>query len=81
VIEGLSETSDSVTSYRINDVIRILTVISVVMLPLTLITGIYGMNLEWLPAADTIYGFFIIMGFMGLVAGSMLFYFRKRGII
>jgi magnesium transporter len=81
VIEGLSETSDSVTSYRINDVIRILTVISVVMLPLTLITGIYGMNLEWLPAADTIYGFFIIMGFMGFVAGSMLFYFRKRGII
>lgn len=81
VIEGLSETSDSVTSYRINDVMRILTVISVLMLPLTLITGIYGMNLEWLPAADSFYGFFVIMAFMALVAGSMLFYFRKRGII
>lgn len=81
VIEGLSATSDSVTSYRINDVIRVLTVISVIMLPLTLVTGIYGMNLEWLPAADTIYGFFIIMGVMGLIAGSMLFYFRKRGFI
>ncbi len=81
VIEGLSETSDSVTSYRINDVIRILTVISVVMLPLTLITGVYGMNLEWLPAADTFYGFFVIIGFMAIVAGGMLYYFRKRGII
>lgn len=81
VIEGLSETSDSVTSYRINDVIRVLTVISVVMLPLTLISGIYGMNLKWLPAADTIYGFFIIIGFMVFIAGGMLLYFRKRGFI
>ncbi len=81
VIEGLSATSDSVTSYRINDVIRVLTVISVIMLPLTLVTGIYGMNLEWLPAADTIYGFFIIMGIMVLIAGSMLLYFRRRGFI
>lgn len=81
VIEGLSETSDSVTSYRINDVMRVLTVISVIMLPLTLISGIYGMNLEWLPAADTFYGFFIIIGFMVLIAGGMLLYFRKRGFI
>ncbi|MCS6842801.1 MAG: magnesium/cobalt transporter CorA [Caldilineales bacterium] len=81
VIEGLSATSDSVTSYRINDVIRVLTVISVIMLPLTVITGVYGMNLEWLPAADTIYGFFIVVGFMVLVAGGMLLYFRLRGFI
>ena len=81
VIEGLSSTSDSVTSYRINDVIRVLTVISVIMLPLTLISGIYGMNLHWLPAADTVYGFFIIIGVMVLVAGGMLLYFRKRGFI
>ena len=81
VIEGLSDTSDSVTSYRINDVMRVLTIISVVMLPLTLISGIYGMNLEWLPAADTFYGFFIIIGFMVLVAGGMLLFFRRRGYL
>jgi magnesium transporter len=81
VIEGLSDTSDSVTSYRINDVIRVLTIISVIMLPLTLISGIYGMNLEWLPAADTFYGFFIIIGFMILVAGGMLLFFRRRGYL
>lgn len=81
VIEGLSATSDSVTSYRINDVIRVLTVISVIMLPLTVITGVYGMNLEWLPAADSFYGFFIIVGFMVVVAGGMLLYFRLRGFI
>jgi magnesium transporter len=81
VIEGLSETSDSVTSYRINDVMRVLTLISVIMLPLTLISGIYGMNLEWLPAADTFYGFFIIIGVMVVIAGGMLLYFRKRGYL
>ena len=81
IIEGLSETSDSVSSYRTNDVIRILTVISVVMLPLTLISGIYGMNLDWLPAADSELGFFFVVAIMLVVAGGMLYFFRKRGFL
>ncbi len=81
VIEGLSDTSNSVTSYRINDVMRILTVISVIMLPLTLITGIYGMNLMWLPGKDSTYGFLAVMAIMLLIAGGMLAYFRRRGFI
>ncbi len=81
IIEGLSETSDSVSSYRTNDVIRILTVISVVMLPLTLISGIYGMNLTWLPAASSELGFFFVVSIMIAVAGGMLYYFRKRGFL
>ena len=81
IIEGLSETSDSVSSYRTNDVIWILTVISVVMLPLTLISGIYGMNLDWLPAADSELGFFFVVAIMLVVAGGMLYFFRKRGFL
>lgn len=81
VIEGLSETSDSVTSYRINDVMRVLTVISVIMMPLTLISGIYGMNLRWLPAAGSEYGFAALIGLMLVIAGSMLLYFRRRGFL
>ncbi|MEZ4770115.1 MAG: hypothetical protein R2844_17000 [Caldilineales bacterium] len=42
-------------------------------------SGIYGMNLEWLPAASTPYGFFVIVGIMApLVAGDMLLFFRRQ---
>jgi magnesium transporter len=78
VVEGLSETSDSVISYRINEVMRILAIISVVMLPLTLLSGIYGMNIS-LPLARDPLAFALIMGLMILMAGGMLLYFRRRG--
>jgi magnesium transporter len=77
MIEGLSETSDSVSSYRINEVMRILTVISVIMLPLSLISGIYGMNVL-LPMAREPYVFFAILGLMVVIAGGMLLYFKHR---
>lgn len=78
VIRGLSDTSTALTSYRINEVMRILAVISVVMLPLTLISGIYGMNVP-LPFAGTGWSFPFILLLMGSVAAGMLAYFRHRG--
>jgi magnesium transporter len=78
VVEGLSETSDSVISYRINEVMRILTIISVVLLPLTLLSGIYGMNIH-LPLAKHPLSFVFIIALMILIAGSMLSYFKRRG--
>jgi magnesium transporter len=78
VVEGLSETSDSVISYRINDVMRILTIISVVMLPLTLLSGIYGMNI-YLPLAKHPLSFVFIIALMILIAGGMLSYFKRQG--
>jgi magnesium transporter len=77
VIEGLSDTSNTLTSYRINEVIKILTIISVIMLPLTLLSGIYGMNVP-LPLANSPYAFPIMLSLMVVVAGGMLFYFKKR---
>ena len=78
VIEGLSDTANSLTSYRINEVMRILTVISVVMLPLTLIAGIYGMNVP-LPLARTPLSFVLILLTMLMLVVGMLAYFRRRG--
>lgn len=77
VIEGLSATADSVTSHRINEVIRILTVFSVFMLPLTLVTSIFGMNVD-LPVLESSFDFYIIMALMLLITISMLIYFRHR---
>ena len=78
VIRGLSDTSNALTSYRINEVMRILAVISVVMLPLTLVSGIYGMNVP-LPFAGSGWSFAFIVLLMVGIAGGMLAYFRRRG--
>jgi len=78
VIEGLSDTADSLTSYRINEIMRILTVISVVMLPLTLLAGIYGMNVP-LPLAQTPFSFVLVLLLMLMMSLGMLGYFRHRG--
>ena len=61
VIEGLSDTLTSLTNSRINDIIKVLTIISVILLPLTLISGIYGMNIP-LPAQDHPLAFEIVLG-------------------
>ncbi|HEY63880.1 MAG TPA: magnesium/cobalt transporter CorA [Caldilineae bacterium] len=78
VIEGLADTSDSVASYQINEVMRTLTVISVVMLPLTLLSGIYGMNVA-LPLATHPWAFFFIIGVMAAMTFFMLWIFYRRG--
>jgi magnesium transporter len=78
VIEGLSDTNDSLTNTRINDVIKLLTILSVVLLPLTLVSSIYGMNFEHLPMSDDPYGFWITMAAMVAIAAGMLIYFKLR---
>jgi magnesium transporter len=73
----LSDTADTLTSYRINEVMKILTIISVIMLPLTLLSGIYGMNIS-LPLARHPLSFLFILVLMLLISGSMLYYFKRR---
>ncbi|NLS79541.1 MAG: magnesium/cobalt transporter CorA [Chloroflexi bacterium] len=80
VVEGLSETSDSVISYRLNDTMRILTIISVIMLPLSLISGIYGMNVD-LPLDHLSWAFGIVLGIMLMVAVGMIALFRRWHVI
>ncbi len=77
VLEGLSDTSDSVISYRINDVMKLLAIISVVMLPLSLIAGIYGMNVM-LPGGYSQWTFPIIIAAMAAILLAMLVFFKKK---
>jgi len=78
VVEALEDTNESVISHRQNDVLRILTVVSVVLLPLTLITGIFGMNVHF-PGFETAAAFWVIAGFMlGLAIGLITFFRLKR---
>lgn len=80
IIAGLAETADTLASYRINEVMRILTVISVIMLPLTLVSSIYGMNIP-LPFDSHPAAFIIVSGIMMAMALAMLLYFRRRNWI
>jgi magnesium transporter len=78
VVEGLEQTNESVISHRQNDVLRILTVFSVVLLPLTLLSGIFGMNVDF-PGFGTAEAFWAIIGVMiGLAAGLVGFFRYKR---
>jgi magnesium transporter len=77
VIEGLSATSDSITSYRINETMRTLTVISLVLLPLSLLAGIYGMNVH-LPFEDHTYAFYGLAAVMAIITVGLVLFFRRR---
>jgi magnesium transporter len=77
VIENLSSTSDSITSYRINETMRALTVISVLLLPLSLLASIYGMNVS-LPFDKNPYAFYGLIGFMVALIVGLILLFRSR---
>lgn len=75
---SLQETNESIISHNTNNIIKILTIFSVFMLPLTFLTGFYGMNVDNLPFAATQYPVQIVSGIMVLVAVSMLIFFRYK---
>ncbi|MCK5343338.1 MAG: hypothetical protein KAR20_08030, partial [Candidatus Heimdallarchaeota archaeon] len=77
LIEGLSKTFDSLQANKINEIMKVLTMVSSILLPLTFITGLYGMNLN-LPLKDTPYSFWIIIVSMVVIASTMVIYFKRR---
>jgi magnesium transporter len=76
-VEALEVTNESVLSHQLNDVLRVLTVLTVVFLPLTLIASIWGMNVR-VPGQDQIGPFWIILACMAVILVAMLGYFKKR---
>lgn len=76
-ILALEDTNQSLLSTKINDVMRVLTIFSVILLPLTLIASIWGMNVA-LPFAESPAGFLIVAAMMLFLMGFMLIYFRKK---
>jgi magnesium transporter len=77
VVDGLESTNESVISHRQNDVLRVLTIFSVIMLPLTLISGIFGMNVHF-PGFDTHAAFWVIVAAMAVTLICMLGFFRFK---
>ncbi|CAA9447201.1 MAG: Magnesium and cobalt transport protein CorA [uncultured Rubrobacteraceae bacterium] len=66
---------------RVNQSVARLTAVSTIFLPLTFITGIYGMNFEHMPELSTQYGYFVVLGVLVVLGLSMLVYLRNKNII
>jgi magnesium transporter len=78
VVEALEETNESVIQHRLNNILRILTVFSVVILPLTLISGIFGMNVK-VPGEGSLTAFWVVCAVIVGLLVSMLAFFKSRG--
>lgn len=66
-------------NHKMNEVMKILTVVSAIFIPLTFIVGVYGMNFENMPELKNPNGYFIVIGFMLSIVISMVYYFKRRG--
>ena len=65
-------------STKLNDIMALLTIFSVIFIPITFIVGVYGMNFDNMPELHLKYGYFIVWGVMLLIAIGMFWYFKKR---
>jgi magnesium transporter len=77
VVEALEDTNESLINHRQNDILRVLTLFSVVLLPLTLITGFFGMNLNW-PGFGTEWLFWTVLAVMVVSVVGMVGFFRWK---
>lgn len=83
VVDGLAETSNWLTSNRIQEVMRVLTIVMAVMAPATLVASVFGMNI-YLPGgieSGSLFSFGILFAVMAIISGSIFVYIRHRGWI
>ncbi|TDO83271.1 magnesium transporter [Flavobacterium chryseum] len=77
-LESASNFYFSEQSRKMNEIMKTLTIISAVFIPLTFIVGVYGMNFENMPELKTENGYFVVMGIMFLLVIALIIYFKKR---
>jgi len=81
LVGGLFEIHFAVIGNKTNDIMKTLAVVSAIILPLTLIAGIYGMNFEYMPELHSRYGYYSTLAVMALITAILLVYFWRRGWI
>jgi len=78
VVSGLVDVYLSSISNRMNDVMKVLTIIATIFIPLTFIAGIYGMNFQYMPELAWRPAYFVVLGLMAFVASLMMAYFKRK---
>ena len=79
LLVNVKDTYLSVMSQRTNEIMRVLTVFSAIVLPLSLIAGVYGMNFDNMPELHSPWGYFGVLGAMAALGTGMILWFRRRG--
>jgi magnesium transporter len=77
VINDLIEGYISLNAHHLNQIMKVLTIVTVIFVPLTLLVGVYGMNFEYIPELKSRYGYFILLSVMFLIASGLLYLFRR----
>lgn len=78
MISNLVELYLSIGNNRLNEVMKILTVISTIFIPLTFIVGVYGMNFKYMPEINWKWGYFAVLSIMVLIGAGMFIYFKRK---
>ena len=68
----------AIQGHRLNEIMRTLTLVSVVFIPLTFLAGVYGMNFEYMPELKWHYGYLILLGLMAAITVSIVIYFKNK---
>ena len=79
ILSGMLDLHLAIMGNRMNEVIKVLTIIATIFIPLTFLAGVYGMNFQHMPELSWRWGYFGIWGVMLAAAGAMLVYFKRKG--
>jgi magnesium transporter len=79
ILEGMSNLFYAAQGQRMNEIMKMLTVISSLFIPLTFIVGVYGMNFEFMPELKWRFGYFFVWGIMLVIILGLMIYFTKKG--
>lgn len=77
ILSDLVDAYISLNAHHLNQVMKVLTIVTVIFVPLSLLVGIYGMNFENIPELKSPNGYYVLLTFMGLIAGGLLVLFRR----
>jgi magnesium transporter len=78
ILSGFLDLYLSIVSNKLNEVMKVLTIISTIFIPITFIAGVYGMNFKYMPELDWAWGYFGAWGVILTVVGIMIVYFKKK---
>ena len=81
ILSGMLDIYLSSMSNRLNSIMKVLTIIATIFMPLTFITSLYGMNFKHMPELEWRYGYYVVIGVVVTIAVTMLSYFRKKSWI
>jgi magnesium transporter len=78
ILSGMLDIYLSSMSNRLNEIMKVLTIIATIFMPLTFVTSLYGMNFKNMPELSWKYGYYEVLGVLVVIAGAMLVYFRRK---